>query len=175
MKARRLAGLILALFLISGFVFAEAEAEKVKKSEKPEVKRIDPKTRSMAPRGFRPDRSQMRRERMQKQVETHKAALKELAVIKKIAEVEAHQAALKELADIKKIAEEEGATKTAEALQKLIDKKDTKFKKDLQKFEKARKERSLKLQEKTKAKLKKNNSEVEKKVEKTVEDKAEEK
>ena len=136
MRKRKLAGLILGIFVISGFVFAEAE--KAKESEevkKTDVKQMNPRSRSMVPRGSRPDRSQMLRERMQKQMEVH-------------------QAALKELADIKKIAEEEGATKTAEALQKLIDKKDAKFKENLQKFEKARRDRALKLQEKAKTKAK---------------------
>ena len=156
MKAKKLAGLILALFVISGFVFAEAEkVKKAEKMEKTEAQQLDPKTRSMPRRGSRPDRSQMLRERMEKQMKVHKAALKELE-------------------DIKKIAEEEGATKTAEALQKLIDKKDAQFKKNLQKFEKARKERALKLQERTK----KDKPEIEKpakKVKEAVEEKAEEK
>ena len=150
MRSKKLAGLILVLFVIGGFVFAEAE--KAQKQEKPDVERLDPRTRSMGHPRSRADRSQMYRERMEKQMEMHKAALKELE-------------------DIKKLAEEEGATKTAAALQKLIDKKDARFKKNLQQFEKARRERALKLQEKTK----KDKPEMEKPVKKAVEDKTEEK
>ena len=155
MKVKKLTGLILAIFVTSGFVFAKTqkvEAQKEETQKTPQVQRRDPRANPVSRTGSRADRSQMMRERMQKQMEMH-------------------QAALKELEDIKKIAEEEGATKTAKALQKLIDKKDTAFKERLQQFEKARRERALRLQEKTK----KGKPETEKPVKKAVEDKTEDK
>lgn len=51
-----------------------------------------------------------------------------------------HQATIKELEEIKKIAESENATKTAEAIQKMIDAKDAAFKKQLAEVEKRRAE-----------------------------------
>jgi hypothetical protein len=49
-----------------------------------------------------------------------------------------HQATIKELEDIKKIAESENATKTAEAIQKMIDTMDAEFKNQLAEDEKKR-------------------------------------
>lgn len=48
--------------------------------------------------------------------------------------MEVHQESLGELKAIKKIAEEENAPKTAEAIQKLIDKKDGEFKQELERL-----------------------------------------
>jgi len=155
MKVRNLAGIVLVLFVIGGFIFAETETtEQTEKAEQSQVKQQDLSTRSVTARGVRMDRNQMMRERMKKQVEVH-------------------QAALKELEDIKKIAEEEGATKTVAALQKLIDEKDAKFKEDLQKIEKARREREKKLKEKVEAQAQKKASEAENKTEEAVEDETE--
>jgi hypothetical protein len=54
---------------------------------------------------------------------------------------EDHAKAVGELEEIKKIAESENATKTAEALQKMIDKKNADFKKAVDDIEKRQKER----------------------------------
>jgi hypothetical protein len=54
---------------------------------------------------------------------------------------EEHKKAIGELEDIKKIAEGENATKTVDALQKMIDKKNAEFKKTVDEIEKRQKER----------------------------------
>ncbi len=54
---------------------------------------------------------------------------------------EEHKKAIAELEEIKKIAESEKATKTVEALQKMIDKKNADFKKSTEDMEKRRTER----------------------------------
>jgi hypothetical protein len=54
---------------------------------------------------------------------------------------EEHKKAMAELEEIKKIAEGEKATKTVEALQKMIDNKNAEFKKNVEEAEKKRAER----------------------------------
>jgi hypothetical protein len=60
---------------------------------------------------------------------------------------QAHAEAMKELVDLKKLAEEENATKTAEAIQAMIDKKDAEYKKSVEQFERQRRERTEQLQQ----------------------------
>jgi len=132
MSAKKLTGLMLMFLVAGGMIFAEAPkadkpdtkaAEKIQEVQRPQLPPM--RNRAMA------DREQMYKERIVKQNEAHKASLKELE-------------------DIKKIAEEEGATKTAEAIQKLIEKKDAEFKKNMEQFERARKERAAQIREKVK-------------------------
>jgi len=59
---------------------------------------------------------------------------------------DAHAAAMKELADLKKLAEEENATKTAAAIQAMIDKKNAEYNKSVEQFERQRRERAEQLQ-----------------------------
>jgi hypothetical protein len=59
---------------------------------------------------------------------------------------QAHAEVMKELVDLKKLAEEENATKTAEAIQAMIDKKDGEYKKSVEQFERQRRERAEQLQ-----------------------------
>ena len=58
-----------------------------------------------------------------------------------------HKQAVAELEAIKKIAEEEDATRTTEALQKMIDKKNADFKQSMERFESQRSERLKQLQQ----------------------------
>lgn len=58
-----------------------------------------------------------------------------------------HKEALAELETIKKIAEEEGAPRTVEAIQKMIDTKDNEFKQKLEQFERQRTTRLEQLQQ----------------------------
>lgn len=61
-----------------------------------------------------------------------------------------HQAMIKELEDIKEIAVSENATKTAEAIQKLIDSKEATFKKQTEEVEKRREEMKKRMEERRK-------------------------
>lgn len=154
MRTAKLTGLILMLVVGAGIVFAEAA-----KADKPEVKvneqvqqeaqRRPPALNPIGRGAAMPDRQQMYRERIAKLTEAHKASLKELE-------------------DIKKIAEEEGATKTAEAIQALIDKKDAEFKEKMQQSEQRRREGALQIQEK----LKKDQPAIEKVKEQVIPDDA---
>jgi hypothetical protein len=55
---------------------------------------------------------------------------------------EIHQQAIDELLEIKKIAEEEGATRTVEAIQKIIDKKNAEYKEGVEQFTRQQRERA---------------------------------
>lgn len=59
---------------------------------------------------------------------------------------QAHAEVIKELTDLKKLAEEENATKTAAAIQAMIDKKNDEYKKSVEQFERQRRERAEQLQ-----------------------------
>ena len=60
---------------------------------------------------------------------------------------EIHKKEIDELVEIKKIAEEENATRTAEAIQKVIDKKDAEYKKEIEQFVRQQKERAEQIRE----------------------------
>lgn len=131
MRTMKMTGLIFVLLAAAGILFAQEQTApkqdvKVKESS-PEIRREQPQPR----RAGAVDIEQMYRERLAKLTEEHKASLKELE-------------------DIKKLAEEEGATKTAEALQKLIAKKDAEFGEKMKKAERMRKENAAQMQEKMK-------------------------
>lgn len=148
---KKLAALILVVgFVISGFVFAEAEEEQSR--ETPQVRQNGSRTSPVGRVGMRGDRKQMMREWMEKQRTEHEAALKELK-------------------DIKKIAEEEEAVKTAEAIQKLIDKKDAEFKKKIEQMQLARQAREKKMREG----MKKDKPQIDMQKEKMVQKETEEK
>ncbi len=138
----------LVLFVMTGFVTAAeeegaAEGARVRTRTVPAAREKKPPTPTAADarrerltsrggRGQSPTaRDQMYREMLAKQGEKHREALKELE-------------------DIKKIAEEEGATKTAEAIQALIDKKDADYKQNIEKAEKARAERAERVEQRLK-------------------------
>lgn len=70
------------------------------------------------------------------------------AVARRMAE---HKAQITELEEIKKIAQEENASRTIEAIQKLIDKKDSQFKQSLEQFERQRRARMEQIQQRTSA------------------------
>ncbi|HOK97128.1 MAG TPA: hypothetical protein PKW71_13500, partial [Anaerohalosphaeraceae bacterium] len=62
-----------------------------------------------------------------------------------------HRAQIAELEEIKKVAQEENASRTVEAIQKLIEKKDSQFKQSLEQFERQRRARLEQIQERTAA------------------------
>lgn len=130
-------GFVLAVCLISTLVMAEASSDKeagqkAKKADAPAVRQRQEGGPQLSP-GRRSDptnRQQAYQEMLERRGAQHKEA---------VAELEA----------IKKIAEEEGATRTVEALQKMIDKKNDAFKQSMERFESQRRERSKQLQQRT--------------------------
>ena len=62
---------------------------------------------------------------------------------------EIHKQAIDELEEIKKIAQEEGATRTVEALQKMIDNKNAEHKKSIQNFTRMQRERADQIRQRT--------------------------
>ncbi len=128
MKTKYWAGLTLIVLIITGFVFAESQQGDSSREAavRDRMQRVTPPGRAADAAG----REEMYRQRMAQQTETHRAGIKELL-------------------DIKKIAEEENATRTVEAIQNLIDKKNAEFRKNVEQVERARRERSQRLQERT--------------------------
>ena len=135
MKTKKFLGLMLAVCLISAWVTAEVASEKKteRKGKKADVS-VSEERPERGPRGARPhrvapaDRQQAYKQMRAKRVDTHKKSLAELEAIKKIAE-------------------QEGATRTAEAIGNLIDKKDSAFKKRTEQFEQQRQERRKRIQQ----------------------------
>ena len=142
MKTKKVIGLVLVVCLVSAFVIAAEvsdEKEAVQKPSRVDVAasrasrqrpesaaRVSPT--SPARQSSLRNRQQAYQERLAGQMASHKQA---------VAELEA----------IKKIAEEEGATRTTEALQKMIDKKNADFKQSMERFESQRSERLKQLQQ----------------------------
>ena len=137
MKAKKIIELVLAVCLISTLAMAESSTENeveqkrrgvgvpVSRQRQEDAPRVSPGRRG-APMDRRQAYQEMRAKRM-----------------------DGHKQALAELEGIKKIAEEEGATRTAEAIQKMIDRKDAEFKQKAEQFERQRRERSKRVQQRT--------------------------
>ncbi|MHC4551436.1 MAG: hypothetical protein ACYSUT_01525 [Planctomycetota bacterium] len=123
MKTKVLTGLSLILFVLAGFATAEEHKTSAEKNREHSAKTVRQAPRG---RGQSANRDQMYREMLAKRAESHRASIKELM-------------------DIKKLADEEGAVKTAAALQEMIDKKNDEFKKNMERFEMGRRQRSEKL------------------------------
>ncbi len=138
MKTKVLVTLSLILFVMAGLVKAEEKKTDAGRKDRPGMKmhemRRDRAPKAPDPRGR--GRSGQSREQMIKDMQSRRNKV--------------HQAALQELKDIKKLAEEEGATKTAEAIQKLIDKKDAEYKQEIQRFEQIRRQRAEMVQKRAK-------------------------
>lgn len=124
MRATQWTGLMVVLLTITGFVFAEAQQEGQSRDAavRERLQRTAPAGRMDAA-----GREQMRTQAIARQTEAHRAQIQELL-------------------DIKKIAEEENATRTAEAIQKLIDKKNAEYQKNIEQVERLRRERAARLQ-----------------------------
>ncbi|OQY07579.1 MAG: hypothetical protein B6I25_01580 [Planctomycetales bacterium 4572_13] len=137
MKAKKTIGLVLAVCLISALVIAETSTEKEagQKDKKADIsvsRQRSERGPGTAPgrRGTPENRRQAYQERLAKQTAGHKDALAELEAIKKIAE-------------------EEKASRTAEAIQKMIDRKDAEFKQKMERGERQRRERFEQIQKRT--------------------------
>jgi hypothetical protein len=124
MKLKEWAGLTLMLVILTGLVFAETQQEN---------------------RGNAESRQRMRRSTAAAR-ERMTAGRERLYQQRLAQQADAHAAEIKELLDIKKLAEEENATKTAEAIQALIDKKNNEYKQQVEQVERARRERAERLE-----------------------------
>lgn len=124
MRTKKWIELIFILCVIAGFAFAEEPQQGMRgRGNQNDMPQMSPAQRDRSAMG----RTEMYRQRMAAQAETHAAEIKELE-------------------GIKKIAEEEKATKTAEAIQKLIDKKNTEYQKRVEQFEQMQKQREAQMQ-----------------------------
>ena len=140
MKTNRWVSVGLILFIVTaGVLWAQAQEEGKKDTQVTEQKTTQPEKGS--PRQRRTDPSAARRRTVDRQQMYQERAARQS---------EMHRASLKELEDIKKIAEEEGATRTVEAIQQLMDKKNAEFKKGIEQAERTRRERAAQMQERIK-------------------------
>ena len=135
MKTKKTIGLMLAVCLISAVVLAEASGDK-----KADPKGPDTSVSRQRPEGA-PPVSPRRRGDPRNRQQAYQEMLEKRGAI--------HKEAVAELEAIKKIAEEEGAKRTVEALQMMIDKKNAEFKQRMEQFETQRRERSKQLEQRT--------------------------
>jgi len=137
MKTKKICGLVLMACLVSAWVMAETSSGK-------ETKRIHKKVGVSASGERKADVPRISPDRQRTSMDRRQAYQERLAK-----QMAGHRQALAELEAIKKIAEDEGATRTVEAIQRMIDKKDAKFKQKMEQFEHQRHERSKRLQQRT--------------------------
>ena len=135
MKTKKTIGLMLAVCLISALVMAEASGDK-----KADPKGADASVSRQRPEGA-PQVSPSRRGDPRNRQQAYQEMLEKRGAI--------HKEAVAELEAIKKIAEGEGAKRTVEALQMMIDKKNAEFKQRMEQFETQRRERSKQLEQRT--------------------------
>ena len=135
MKTKKTIGFMLAVCLISALVMAEASGDK-----KADPKGADASVSRQRPEGA-PQVSPSRRGDPRNRQQAYQEMLEKRGAI--------HKEAVAELEAIKMIAEDEGAKRTVEALQKMIDKKNAEFKQRMEQFETQRRERSKQLQQRT--------------------------
>ena len=135
MKTKKTIGFMLAVCLISALVMAEASGDK-----KADPKGADASVSRQRPEGA-PQVSPSRRGDPRNRQQAYQEMLEKRGAI--------HKEAVAELEAIKKIAEGEGAKRTVEALQMMIDKKNAEFKQRMEQFETQRRERSKQLEQRT--------------------------
>ena len=135
MKTKKTIGFMLAVCLISALVMAEASGDK-----KADPKGADASVSRQRPEGA-PQVSPSRRGDPRNRQQAYQEMLEKRGAI--------HKEAVAELEAIKMIAEDEGAKRTVEALQKMIDKKNAEFKQRMEQFETQRRERSKQLEQRT--------------------------
>ncbi|MHC5122750.1 MAG: hypothetical protein ACYSOR_00940 [Planctomycetota bacterium] len=135
MKTKKTIGFMLAVCLISAVVMAQASGDK-----KADPKGADASVSRQRPEGA-PPVSPRRRGDPRNRQQAYQEMLEKRGAI--------HKEAVAELEAIKKIAEEEGAKRTVEALQMMIDKKNAEFKQRMEQFETQRRERSKQLEQRT--------------------------
>lgn len=130
---------VIALIMVAGILTGGAFSSENKK----ETKRVSRK--SIAPDQRTPKESRSaipgspdRRERLARSAE---GRLRQMA--------EVHKKAIDELEEIKKIAGEENATRTVEAIQKMIDKNNAEYQKNIEQFTRQQKERAERIRRRT--------------------------
>lgn len=165
MKTRVLVTLSAIVFVMAGFVTAEeagstAERTRIRKQPFPTPQKTGTPAESKEPfaSDVRRERLTSRGSRGQSSAARNSKMYQDMLA----KQGEKHRAAMKELEDIKKIAEEEDATKTVEAIQALIDKKTAEYQVSVKKFEKARKERTERLEQRLKEREAKETAKTEK-------------
>ena len=137
MKTKKTIGFMLAVCLISALVMAEASGDNKADSK---GKGADASVSRQRPEGA-PQVSPSRRGDPRNRQQAYQEMLEKRGAI--------HKEAVAELEAIKKIAEDEGAKRTVEALQKMIDKKNAEFKQRMEQFETQRRERAKQLEQRT--------------------------
>jgi len=153
---KKLVTLLMVASLFAGLAFSGEEGDKeVKKSEKqnaaPVIKGESGRPGRPSLAG-RPGRGSVNPQERYQQMLSRRA--------------EIHKQAIDEIEEIKKIAQEEGATRTVEALQKMIDEKNAEYKKGIEEFTRMQRQRADQIQQRT---GKPDLTAPEKKVEKTKE------
>ncbi len=156
MKKQVLLLSFLAAFLLCGFLVYAAESKEAPKKKpsssvpvkpsKPEGVINDPSLREKMPAG---------RIRQETPGDPEAAFRNRLH-----SQVEVHQELIRELTEIKKIAEEEGAEKTSEALQKLIDQRNETHRQRMLETQRRRLEAQKRIQERMKAREQKGSGET---------------
>lgn len=155
MKKQRILWSLLVVFLACGLLVYAAESQPDTANQKPKVVRpprprvqdqtapgtgegmTEPPVPQRIPGGLvRPDSSMSPQEGYRGQVMSQEML---------------HMELIKELTEIKKIADEEGAVKTSEAIQKLIDKRNLEYRQSIQAREKRRLEMQKRIEERMKA------------------------
>jgi hypothetical protein len=129
MKKAMITGMLVAIMALSASLWAADDASQAKSGD--EQKQVMPE---------KPRSAQMRERGMMGRGGRDPNAMQQMVQDGIERRKQEHQATIKELEEIKKIAESEKATKTAEAIQKMIDAKDAAFKKQVAEVEKRRAE-----------------------------------
>lgn len=164
MAAKKWTGLMLAVLLGTGVVFAEAQQGNTSKDAQQMRERLQQALRAersgnatareqMAAQQDDTSKTDAQRGRLQRATPAGRgmelAGREQMFRDRMAQQAEKHSAEIKQLMDIKKLAEEEKATKTAEAIQKLIDEKNAVYQKNIEQVERARRERAARLQQRT--------------------------
>jgi hypothetical protein len=134
---KKLAILLMVAGLFSGRAFSGEDGTKeAKKTEKQNVGSVEKGEIK------RPDRSSLPSRSGRGSVDPQQRFQEMLS-----RQAEIHKKEIDELVEIKKIAEEENATRTAEAIQKVIDKKDAEYKKKIEQATLQQKKRAEQIRE----------------------------
>ena len=153
MTKKRLCLILLVLFLACGLLAWAAKEEQESNDRKPEVIKApneDMPERSVQRRGPFEDPSMLRRRPEGIERPVPQGNREEVYRERMRNQEMAHKELVDELIEIKKIAEEEGASKTAEAIQKMIDKREQQYKLRIEEAQRRRLEMQKRIQERMK-------------------------
>ena len=136
---KKLITLLLVTGLIAGLAFAAEDGEKqtnrIKKDE------VVPAKKGSETRPGRPTAMDRYRQSSTDRQERYRQAMNQRA--------ERHRQEVAEIEAIKKIAEEEGATRTVQAIQKMIDKKNAAYKEGIERYNRMRQGHSEQIRQRT--------------------------